>query len=157
MFKQMFSFSLQFHAKLTLLSFPALFFMPLCPCIASLWDGVIVLCFCSLPSESLLLCFSEIRFSLFAFMAALAKVAQQQIAPVYSPCLRQYGGASRVSRRANCRKIHDSAARPLLPARYCGGSFAHSAFFNAVCNIEPKIVRFPPTGFTIMFSYLTDD
>ncbi len=74
---------------------------------------------------------------LVAFMAALAKVAQRRIAPLFSPHLRQLGGASRASRRFLRHKILDLAARPVLPAAHLGGSFANAANFNAICNTRP--------------------
>jgi hypothetical protein len=83
-----------------------------------------VLCFLSYPSVPLYLCFSGIRFSLFAFMAALAKVAQRRIAPLFSPHLRQLGGASRASRRHLRHKIRQSVALPRVSARYNGDNFA---------------------------------
>jgi hypothetical protein len=46
---------------------------------------------------------------IFAFVAAVAKFAQQQIAPWFAPFLRHCGGASRVSRRKELR--HGGASR----------------------------------------------
>jgi hypothetical protein len=48
---------------------------------------------------------------------------QQQIAPVFPPHLRKFGGASRASRRTNCHKILNTAAVLVLPALNLGGSF----------------------------------
>jgi hypothetical protein len=67
-------------------------------------------------------------------VAAVARVAQQQITPVFPPHFRHYGGASRVSRRFLRHKIRRVAALPVLPARLrfsarlqYGEFLAHSA------------------------------
>jgi hypothetical protein len=50
---------------------------------------------------------------------------QRQIAPVFSPSLRQLGGAPRASRRFLWRKSRHSVALLVLAAAFVGGSFAN--------------------------------
>jgi hypothetical protein len=53
----------------------------------------------------------------------MAKVVQRRVAPLFSPRFRQFGGASRVSRRFYATNFRNLAAVPALAAGTCGGNF----------------------------------
>jgi len=53
--------------------------------------------------------------------AAVAKLSQRRFVPGFAPRFRQFGGASRLSRRGWCRKSRNLAAVPWLLAVPFGG------------------------------------
>jgi hypothetical protein len=126
MFEQMFHISPRFSAKLIV---HALFCIPLCLCAAFLWNGAFVLCLSFFRFASLLLsafalnlfsAFSVSRWFNFSHLQRrFAFSPQRQIAPVYPPLLRQYGGASRASRRARVALRFSAWQRaPCFPPAY---------------------------------------
>jgi len=58
-------------------------------------------------------------------------------APVLSLQVRQFGGASRASRRVELHKIANSAAAPVFPARHFGGNLRQKRQFRHIETICP--------------------